>query len=352
MEEHTMAIQIPFDFPDRPFVRPMRGEGRADAGDFCPAGTLQRLHASPGGRKIRARRRAGWAALLALVLVTLQVGPALALTLHASDDAGINYATPAKGYGTRKEISIDNVGGSREGFVRFDLSALPQDAEITLATLRIWVNDLRVPGAMSVHEITSDWNERTLTAATAPTIDAELARVSVAREAKNGFLSIDLAEILRIWQSDGPNFGLALRPDPGAPLALVLDSKENRDTSHPMEIEVAFEGPAGPKGDPGAQGARGEPGPRGPAGPTGQGGISGYQIVETSRTIGNAFSGLERVMVTCPGGKRALGGGCRVDSDLTRAVDAFPVDDGYICDFAAGGISEPIHARAVCADVR
>lgn len=100
-------------------------------------------------------------------------------------------------------------------------------------------------------------------------------------------------------------------------------------------------GPKGDKGDPGErglQGLRGEAGPkgdtgeRGPVGPKGDDGvpgISGYQIV-----IGDSEVSSERsrvLTVTCPNGKRPIGGGAAAinhvipgtpdDPDLTIRVD-------------------------------
>jgi hypothetical protein len=75
-------------------------------------------------------------------------------------------------------------------------------------------------------------------------------------------------------------------------------------------------GPQGPKGDPGMQGAPGlpgEPGAQGPAGspgPAGAPGVSGYQqIVESVNNFTLAASTESVHVLTCPPGKKVLGGG-------------------------------------------
>jgi hypothetical protein len=226
------------------------------------------------------RRIQPWA-LTALLVGAAIANPAHALSLHLSDDADINQAIPTENSGTKKSLNIRNVGSSREGYARFDLTALPKDAEITLAMLRIYVSDVDVPGTMNLHEVSGDWNERGLTAATAPTVNAAFASAPIAKTAKNNYVLVDVTALVKAWQSGLPNFGLALRPDAAGPLKLQIDSKENDDTSHPMEIEIAFEGPPGPKGDKGDAGAqggkgdKGEPGIQGPKGDTGSQGPAG-----------------------------------------------------------------------------
>ena len=75
------------------------------------------------------------------------------------------------------------------------------------------------------------------------------------------------------------------------------------------------QGPAGPRGQKGAKGERGARGARGEKGDRGPAGISGYEVV--SQTFEGVFiensggmRGLsEARTVTCPAGKRVVGGG-------------------------------------------
>jgi hypothetical protein len=84
------------------------------------------------------------------------------------------------------------------------------------------------------------------------------------------------------------------------------------------------QGPQGPQGKTGAKGSRGATGARGEAGPrgaTGSPGISGYEVV--SQTFKEVFiensggmRGLSAVQtVSCPGGKRVIGGGSNLGTN-------------------------------------
>jgi len=213
--------------------------------------------------------------IAALILSTSLIQPVSALTLNVSQDTDTNSKQPNQNYGYSKNLNLRNLEGNRESYVRFDLTPLPKDAEITSAVLRIYANDINVPGILAIHEITGDWDERTLTSSRIPLTNAVFANVSVPKSAVNNYIVADITELVKGWQSGLPNFGIALRPNPASQLKLALDSKENEDTSHPMEIEVAFEGIKGDKGDPGSQGPQGNPGPIGPQGLQGAQGSAG-----------------------------------------------------------------------------
>ena len=89
-------------------------------------------------------------------------------------------------------------------------------------------------------------------------------------------------------------------------------------------VDWAIVGPQGPQGDPGPQGdqgPQGDPGPMGPAGQDGQDGqdgadgVSGYETVtecDPADCAGNP-NDTKAVIVDCPPGKVALGGGGSVD---------------------------------------
>jgi hypothetical protein len=81
-------------------------------------------------------------------------------------------------------------------------------------------------------------------------------------------------------------------------------------------------GPQGPKGDQGDPGVQGPKGDQGDPGPQGQpGGISGYQIVTDSGLSGGGYVGTS---MTCPAGKKVVGGGVRGGIDV---AESFPADD-------------------------
>jgi Collagen triple helix repeat (20 copies) len=258
----------------------------------------------------------------AFVLSLLITTPAQALTLHVQDDADTHQQFPTGNSGGKKDLHVQNVVAIRESYARFDLSALPKDAQINLAMLRVWVNEVEIPGNLLVHEVTGDWNERSLTANSAPAINnTTLTSMAVAKTNKNSYMMVDVTKLVRDWQSGLPNNGLAFKPDPAAKLKLEFDSKENDDTSHPMEIEVAFEGPLGPKGDKGDKGdtgAKGSAGLQGIQGPKGDKGDTGPQ-------------GL-------PGTLQLAGQQCNQNAFLT----GFDARGNILCSDAATPIKQPV----------
>lgn len=80
-------------------------------------------------------------------------------------------------------------------------------------------------------------------------------------------------------------------------------------------------GPQGPRGARGEKGPRGAKGEKGDRGPTGPAGLSGYEVVnqvfkEVFIENSGGMRGLSEVKtVTCPSGKRAIGGGSNLGTN-------------------------------------
>jgi hypothetical protein len=112
------------------------------------------------------------------------------------------------------------------------------------------------------------------------------------------------------------------------------------------------QGPAGPKGD---TGLRGEPGPAGPQGPIGPIGITGLQYVTKSTRIYTDM--YTKWSVTCPSGKKALGGGVASATDVVfgkTLLESAPLDNGTgwmakVMNTHGAPITE--YVWAVCANV-
>jgi hypothetical protein len=107
-------------------------------------------------------------------------------------------------------------------------------------------------------------------------------------------------------------------------------------------------GPVGPPGPAGPQGAAG------PAGPQGSPGVSAVQIVTAdSASDSTAFKPID---VSCPGGKKLLGGGARLyGAPGDVALDeSYPTDattwHAYGSEIVATGVSWHISAFAICAN--
>ena len=103
------------------------------------------------------------------------------------------------------------------------------------------------------------------------------------------------------------------------------------------------QGPSGPSGQPGADGVSGpsgpsgrlpgEPGASGPSGPEGGlGGVVGWEIVTNTATV--PASTVQRVAMTCPTGKKVMGGG----GDVIRSLASSSIAT-YSAPFEAGGFT-------------
>ena len=283
--------------------------------------------------------------------------PAFALSLNVTDDTFTGPPLVAKGPGGGGPLGFDpqilvgnSNGAQRNGFVRFDLTPLPPNLKITKASLRLFVHGVSTPGSISIFELKSGWTEGALTTANLPqAIMPALTSFPVAATDAGKFITVDVTQALKDWQAGTPaNFGLGFAPV-GGPVEVAIDSKESFDTSHAMELEVAFEGPPGPPGIQGAtgatgaqgpqgiQGPQGVPGPQGPKGDTGAVGLSGLQTSVFDSTIGSAFENPKTIFAQCAAGLKVISGGCRVDTTVTQAISGWPVNPNqFSCSFNTG----------------
>jgi hypothetical protein len=182
---------------------------------------------------------------------------------------------------TGQSIAVRNHGsdGEYRGYVRFDLSQLPEAAAIDKAVLRLFASDVDRAGTVHVRPALESWSEETLTADNAPPLGPPVASFGIARRDRGRFVSVDVTGLVQGWLSGAQaNDGVALIGSDDAPAAATFDSKENVLTSHAPELEVALAiGGGGPRGDPGPPGPEGVGGPAGPTGAEGDAGPAGAQ---------------------------------------------------------------------------
>ena len=86
-----------------------------------------------------------WATQVApsFLLSALVCVPALAQAPPKADALVLN-STPRANYGAWPLLAVQNGANS---YIQFDLSALPQDATVTKATLRLYVDAVATPGS-------------------------------------------------------------------------------------------------------------------------------------------------------------------------------------------------------------
>ena len=227
-------------------------------------------------------RRTIWKAVPCALLLAA-AHPALAVQATLVADAHVSSAQPDVNSGTLTNL---NVGGGYTALVQFDLGVLPPGttaAQITRATLRLYCNQAGTPGSLSVAQVNAPWGEYSVTYNTLPSIGSAFASAQI--PAAGQFVTIDVTSAVQSWvTSSSSNNGLALT---AGSAVLQFDSKENDQTSHSPELEIALAagstgsggvgatGPAGPQGPAGPTGSPGVIGPAGPQGPAGPAGASG-----------------------------------------------------------------------------
>jgi hypothetical protein len=103
----------------------------------------------------------------------------------------------------------------------------------------------------------------------------------------------------------------------------------------------------------GPQGAKGDQGPKGDKGDPGSPGLSGYELVEGPDTAVLAPGQAAAAIASCPGGKKAIGGG--IDSDAALGLETSnPVNNDTQWRVVAKNVdssSSSFSAYAVCATV-
>ncbi len=238
--------------------------------------------------KLRMWGRVCAAAGLLLVTALCASGNVWGQQATLVGDAHVSGAQPGVNSGSLSNL---NVGGAYTALAQFDLGTLPAgttSAQIARATLRVYCNRADVPGTVLAELVGGAWTESSVTYTTLPALGATVQTAQVVGAGE--FVTFDVTSAVQGWVSaPGTNYGLALVAGTGT--VVQFDSKENDETSHAPDLEIALVGsgamgPAGPQGPAGATGAtgatglagsQGEVGPQGPPGVSGTGGGITYQ---------------------------------------------------------------------------
>ncbi len=196
---------------------------------------------------------------------------------------------PDRNYGDTVTLKVDGSGAAlKRAWIKFDLpSVLPAGttaAQISKATLKLWVNNVKTAGPVSGYVVTGpSWVEGTgaagsgMTKNTAPAVEATALFTEWQITSEGNYAAVDLTSLVQSWVAgSAPNYGIALVPG-SSTVDVSFDSKESTTTSHgpQLDIELVNQGPAGPAGPEGTQGLKGATGAVGPIGPQGLAGAIG-----------------------------------------------------------------------------
>jgi hypothetical protein len=165
--------------------------------------------------------------------------------LTPSADSYTNAADPTTNYGAKTLLDVESA--SQTTYVRFDLSSIPTEygsANITKATLKLYVNSVTAAGSFNVDYVNGTWAENTITADLAPALGTTIAAsVPLTTADKNQYILIDITAAVQAWLSGTTNDGIALVGN--SPVNATFDSKESTSTSHAAELDIVFAGGGG-----------------------------------------------------------------------------------------------------------
>jgi hypothetical protein len=164
--------------------------------------------------------------------------------LTPSQDSYTNTATPTANYGAKILLDVES---TQTTFIQFNLESIPSgytSANITKATLKLYVNAVTKAGNFNVDYINGTWSESTITADLAPALGTTIqASVPLTTADKNQYILVDITAAVQAWLSGTANDGIALVGN--SPVNATFDSKESTTTSHPPELDIVFAGGGG-----------------------------------------------------------------------------------------------------------
>ena len=178
-----------------------------------------------------------------LLVFTVMFGVSLAYgQITPSADAYTNSAAPSTNYGANVLLDLD--GATQAAYIQFNLASIPStytSADITKATLKLYVNTVPTAGSFNVDYVNGTWAENTISHNLAPALGTTIAAsVPITTVDKNQFILIDVTPAVQAWLSGTTNDGIALVAN--GTFNATFDSKENGSTSHAPELDIVFAG--------------------------------------------------------------------------------------------------------------
>ncbi|HEY4841988.1 MAG TPA: DNRLRE domain-containing protein [Terriglobales bacterium] len=216
-----------------------------------------------------------------ILLVNLCALTAAYAQITPSGDSYTNTADPTTNYGAKTLLDVESA--LQTAYIQFNLSSIPAgytSADITKATLKLYVNTVTKAGSFNVDYVNGTWSEGTIDANNAPALGSTIAAsVPLTTADKNQYILIDITTALQAWlNGTETNYGIALVGN--SPLNASFDSKESTTTSHAAELDIVFAGGGG-------------------------GGITGITTASGSGLIGGGTSGTLNLslLTTCSSGQ-------------------------------------------------
>ena len=158
--------------------------------------------------------RPALAAILLAFLSPCLLATADIITFYPTDDTMIAMNAPDNNYGSSETMTVRNRYGyeghpdywERDLLIRFDLSSIPPDTQISSATLHLyyykwWDND-PAGRSLTCYRATSDWDEATVTWNTQPTRASDPSAAAIVPHQPGAWMTWDLTDDVQAFIDD------------------------------------------------------------------------------------------------------------------------------------------------------
>ena len=165
--------------------------------------------------------------------------------LSADQDAWIRSDQPTNNKGGDSSLHIKD-SQVEQPLYRFDLSSLPAGAQINFAVASFYVSSEHPEGPVTVHRITTGWNEADATwDSISGSVDSGVLATIPAQPAKDVRVQVNITGQVQAWVNGQPNNGILLASSaPGIHAQYV--SREGAAGEHPRLDVVVGSGAASP----------------------------------------------------------------------------------------------------------
>lgn len=173
-----------------------------------------------------------WRLLPSIVLILAAFGVSSANaqieeTRRAFDDSFTHSGAPNANFSHRKSMRVaDRSSGERTSFIAFDLLNLT--GNVTSATMRLFVDDVRRDGTVRVSTIIGNWFELGLRFSNQPFINPPVTSFDINDIDEGGYVEVDVTSIIRSFQARmPPPFGIALQSAGDVDVNFATDESSN-----------------------------------------------------------------------------------------------------------------------------
>jgi len=159
-------------------------------------------------------------------------------TLVVAQDSYINDNQLNNNFGSSGDIVVHNYG-PKVGLAQFDVTALAGE-NLSDATLRFRLNNLKNPGSINLHILNQSWSEASVTAGNQPGFGPAVLTIPVTMADVGNVVSVDVTSIVQSWiNGSQSNYGIRLHT--GDDIKAEIDSLNS--SGMPMELLVTPDGP-------------------------------------------------------------------------------------------------------------